>query len=516
MHDTFWQFVLAHQSELILKLWQQLYLVAFSMFLAVIIGMSIALWVVRYTSLRLVILNVANILQTIPSLALFAFLLPFVGIGAKPAIIALTLYALLPVMRSTVTGIQQIAPENIEAANALGLSRFQRLRLIELPLAMPVIFNGIRIATVICVGIATLATFIGAGGLGDFINQGLAMDNVRLVLLGAIPAALMAFVIDGGMALYEKRLRNKRRKKIKIVWGVLLLVVLMLIGGVMSFQVPSKSKSVIRIASKKFTEQYILAEIMGQLIEAKTHLRVIQKQNLGSTQICVEALAQGDIDLYPDYTGTLYLTTLHQTKILSPSATYHYVKRAFAQKGLMVLPGFGFDNSSGLAVTQAFAKRYQLKDISDLVPIEKNLILAAMPAFLQRADGAPGLLRVYGLKFGEIKEMNDSLKYQALLLNDVNIANIFTTDGHIHAYHLKVLKDNKRLFPPFDAVPVVRIDFYKAHPKLQKVLSLLHGLINNKEMQNLNYQVDILGKSPKQVACEFLNSKRLISHADCH
>ena len=206
---TLINFVNAHLTELGNKFIEQIYLVGISMGIATLIGIPLGVIIYRTPKTRHLITGGASILQTIPSLALFAFLLPFMGIGAKPAITALTLYALLPIIRNTASGLASIPTETIEAAKGLGFTKRQRLWMVEFPLALPIIIGGIRTATVICVGIATLATFIGAGGLGDFINQGLSLNNTPLILLGAIPAAILALLLDQIIAFIE-RLLSKR------------------------------------------------------------------------------------------------------------------------------------------------------------------------------------------------------------------------------------------------------------------------------------------------------------------
>ena len=237
MQQTLTEFLADHMAELWVKLIQQIYLVGIATGVAIIIGIPLGIWATRNLRVRKPVLGLASILQTIPSLALLAFLLPFTGIGATPAIIALSLYALLPIIRNTLTGLEAIPKELIEAARGVGFTPRQRLWLVEMPLAMPTIIAGIRTATVISVGVATLAAFIGAGGLGDFINRGLAMNNTRLILLGAIPAALLALAFDGLIGCIERLLCYKRglsgrKRRRRLRWalavGVLSVVT---IGG---------------------------------------------------------------------------------------------------------------------------------------------------------------------------------------------------------------------------------------------------------------------------------------------
>lgn len=201
---SLWAFILERLPELGIKTWEHIILTGSSTGIAVLLGVPFGILASRHWLVRQIVLSTAGIFQTIPSLAMLAFLLPFLGIGIKPAITALVLYALLPIVRNTYTGITGIDPPVLEAADGVGFSSHQRLFMVELPLALPIIIAGIRTATVICVGIATLSAFIGAGGLGDFIVKGLAMNNTRLILLGAIPAAILALALDAVIGWIEK------------------------------------------------------------------------------------------------------------------------------------------------------------------------------------------------------------------------------------------------------------------------------------------------------------------------
>jgi len=297
------------------KLWEQFYLVSLSLSVALVIGLPLGIIIRHFKSAKSILLSIASALWTIPSLALLAFFIPFFGIGVKPAIIVISLYAILPILRNTVTGLDNVSRDNIEAARGLGFTRMQRLWIVELPLAFPVILAGIRTSITITIGIATLASFIGAGGLGDFINQGLALNNTYLLLLGSIPAALMALIFDYSLAYFEMRMAARRVKKshwrYRTLFFCFITVILIVIFSLYKMTAyNSSNQGSIRIASKNFTEEIILGELMAQLIETKTSLQVIRKFNLGTTAICQAALLNNEIDMYPEYTGTAYLTVL--------------------------------------------------------------------------------------------------------------------------------------------------------------------------------------------------------------
>jgi len=212
---------LTHKSpQLIKKIGQHIYLVGITMTITTCIGVPLGIGAAKSQRLKTSIMPVINILQTIPSLALLALLLPFFGIGATPAIITLVLYALLPVVRNTLTALETIPAHIQEAAKSLGLNFWQQLRLIELPLALPMIIAGMRTATIMAIGIATIAALIGAGGLGDFIYQGIALNDHRLILLGAIPVTLLALAFDSLMATLEKITSPRVLSTQKFSWRI--------------------------------------------------------------------------------------------------------------------------------------------------------------------------------------------------------------------------------------------------------------------------------------------------------
>jgi osmoprotectant transport system permease protein len=205
-----WTFLLSHRAEIFSATLEHLLLVVIAMMIAILIGVPLGMFIVQRPALRTIALGIASIFQTIPSLALFGFLIPipFIGgIGKRTAIVALVLYALLPILRNTYVGLTGIDPAVLESAEAMGMTRAQILWRVRFPLALAVILAGIRTATIITIGVATIAAAIGAGGLGGFIFRGVALVNDALILAGAIPAALLAIVADVLLGLLERRLR---------------------------------------------------------------------------------------------------------------------------------------------------------------------------------------------------------------------------------------------------------------------------------------------------------------------
>lgn len=496
--DTLLAFIHSHFFEFLIKLKEQLYLISISSFIAILLGTLLGIFVFWHRKFENFTLGLASILWTIPSLALFGLLLPFFGLGTLSALIALTIYTFLPVIQNTITGLSQVSPQYTEAANGLGMTRTQRLRLVEFPLAFPTIKVGIRTGVIFNVSMSTLAAFIGAGGLGDFINRGLATNDTRLLLLGAIPIALLALLTN---FLFSKKYKNY------FVW-ITLLAFIAFIGISFKTREILNAEPHITIASKNFTEQIILAELMAQLIEAKTRLKVERKFNLGTTHIIHQALLSGEIDLYPEYTGTAYLTILNRPyEHLEENALYEIVKQAYQKKfHLIWLTPFQFNSAQSPAVKMAFAKKYHLNTISDLVPVAPHLIIGAPPEFVVLPDAMPGLKTFYGLHFAEIKAVDSGLLYQSIHENAVDVIFAFATDARIPAYHLRLLTDDKHFFPPYYAAPVIREDTLKQHPEIQAALQPLFSAINEQTMQYLNGEVDINNKSPEEVAKAFLET----------
>lgn len=511
---NFWLLVNERAIAILQKTIQQTYLSLGAILIATLISVPVGIFIARKERLRNYVLGFNSILQTLPSLAVLGFLLPIFGIGVKTALIALVLYAMLPIIRNTVTGILGIPPDLLEAADGIGLTKYQKIRLVEFPLAIPVIVAGIRTATAMAIGIATLAAFIGAGGLGDFIYEGLSLNNVNLILMGAIPAALLALVLDFiiGRVEYSLSYKEDIRRKYQIQLGIIAIIVALLISIFYFFIQPAvKSNSEIRIGTKNFSEQLILGEMLAQLLEAKTSLNVIRVFNLGGTLVCHRAIVNGEIDVYPEYTGTSYTVILNQSSLADPNEVYNFVQKAYQQQfNLTWLKEFGFNNSNALSIRKEIATREKIKTIEDLKKIASKLTIGVPADFMERPDGFIGLKNKYQLEFGSVRLMDIGLMYKAILSKQLDAIMAFSTDSRIKAYNLVTLIDNRHLFPPYYAAPVIRTNYLSRHPEVAKVLNLLSGKVNEDTMIDLNYQVDILHKSPYEVARQFLQSMKLL------
>jgi len=263
--------------------------------------------------------------------------------------------------------------------------------------------------------------------------------------------------------------------------------------------------SAVRAGSKNFTESILIAEIYAQALE-RGGLRVERRLDLGSTQIAMAAMARGDIDLYPEYTGTALIDVLHRAPMRDPAAIYDAVKAAFARDyGIIWLARSPMNDSQGLATTRAIAQRYRLRTLSDLAPVASQLRLATIPEFVSRPDGLPGLRRLYGgFHFKSVRTYDISLKYQALLQGEADIATAFTTDGAIVVDDLVVLEDNKHLWPAYNVAPLVRRATLTRTPRIAALLDAIAPRITSRATQTMNAEIESRDRDPADVAAAFL------------
>lgn len=511
---SFWQFLQLNWSELLLLVRQHVVLVFSAILIAVIIGVPTGILLTRYRALRGPVLGIANVMQTIPSLALFGFLipLPFIGgIGARTALVALVLYSLLPIIRNTVTGILGVEPSVREAAVAMGMTDGQVLRQVELPLAMGVIVTGIRVATVIAVGVTTIAAAVGAGGLGVYIFRGLRQYDNNLLLAGALSAALLALAADFFLGLLEGQFSvETKRRSVLPKLALAAAVLLVLISGLALWRSGDNSKSTeqVTIGSKDFTESALLAEIVAQMLEARG-VSVERRFELGGN-LPHDAMVSGTLDLYPEYTGTSYTAILHHTPIGDPRAVYDQMKQEYASKfNIEVSPPLGFENTFAILVRGEEARRLNLKTISDAAPHATRWRAGFGQDFMSRDDGYPGFSKTYGLKFAEVREMDLSLTYIALSSRQVDLIAGNSTEGRIATLDLFQLADDRHYFPPYEAVYLVRQDSLTRVPALREALSKLASAISTEEMRRLNYEIDGNKRDLKEVVREWLSGRGL-------
>jgi osmoprotectant transport system permease protein len=466
-------------------------------------------WIERAT------LALANQLQTIPSLALLGVLLIALrSIGKPPALAALVLYSILPILKNTVLGLRSIDRATLESADAMGMTPAQRLRLVELPIAAPAILAGLRLAAVAAVGMATIAAAIGARGLGTYIFRGIALSDPRLILLGAVPAALLALLVDAALGGLERRLTPGAAPPGPLgrvlTYG---LLALLLAGGLVGLVRESgwlepRGRPVIRVGSKDSTEPILLGHVLAELIEADTGLPVDRSGlGLAGTMVCFQALASGGLDLYLEYTGTALTTILARPPTSDPADARRQVAAGLAPRGVTMLEPLGFENTFALLVRRDQATRDRLRTISDLARLQATLRAGFGPEFMNRPDGYPGLVAAYGLTFAiPPREMDRNLLYRAVAEGQLDLAAGDSTDGRIAALDLVPLVDDRAYFPPYEAVPLARTATLDAHPALRRALARLAGAIDADTMRRLNAEVELNRRDPRAVAREFVSA----------
>ncbi len=523
--NEFLNYIFTSKDQIITLLLEHIKLTALSVGIAIIIGMPLGILTSYVKKLNKPILGIASVVQAIPSMALLGFAIPFLGIGTPPAIVMVVLYSLLPIIKNTTTGIDSINSDMLEASKGIGLTKFQVLVKVQIPLALPVIMSGIRISAVTAVGLMTMAAFIGGGGLGYLVFSGIRTVNNYQILAGAIPACILALLVDGLFSIVEKlvtpislqKANNKSKvakiRARKIQKGILAATACVLIGifAVSGLSKKISNKKVITIGSKDFTEQEVLGNILSELIERKTDISVNRKFALGGTQVIFSAMQNGDVDMSVDYTGTAYGDELKYKPISDVEEVYNTVKKDFKDKyNIEVLKQMGFNNTYTLAVTKETAKKYNLKTISDLSKVSNDITATTTLEFLNREDGLVGLAKKYNLNFKNTVGIDGSPRYAALINKESDVIDAFSTDGLLKKYDLSVLKDDKNFFPPYYAVPVVRAETLKKYPEIQPLVEEVGDLLNNDVMSELNYEVDELKKDPKDVAVEFLQNNGLI------
>lgn len=475
--------------------------------LATVFGVLIGVVISERPRLASVVISLVNVLYTIPSIALLGFLISVTGIGNTTAIIALSLYALLPMVRSTYVGITGIDKKLIEASEAMGSTKWQVLVNIQLPLAFPVIYAAIRNMVTMTIALAGIASFVGAGGLGVAIYRGITTNNQSLLLLGSALIAILALLIDSVLGIIEK---TKSQKALKMGrWA--LYAMLAIFAICFFFQKMPKKENTLHIASKPTTESYILAEMLGQIIEERTDYPVKLTHGVGGGTANIHpAIVKGEFDLYPEYTGTGWQIVLKEETPYSESLFPDLVSQYESKYHLTWKGMFGFNDTYSLGVRKDLAEKYQLETFSDLARVSKQLTFGAEYDFFEREDGFNGLTKAYDMTFKTVVDMDNGLKYQALLDGQIDVMTVFTTDGQLANPDIVVLKDDLAFYPSYRAGVVIREDVVDMSPDLEEAIELFRDRLDEKTMAQLNYQVEVEKKSPEKVARNFLIEKGLL------
>jgi osmoprotectant transport system permease protein len=432
--------------------------------LGIAVSVPLALASLRRPAFRAVALGFSSVVQTIPGLALLALFYPlliglaalsermlgvsFSALGFLPAVLALALYSLLPVLRNAITGLTGIDPAIEEAALGVGMTPRQALWMVELPIALPIIMAGIRTAAVWVIGTATLSTPIGQPSLGNYIFAGLQTQNWVLVLFGCVAAALLALAVDQLLALIESGLSLRRRPRVALgSLGVGLIVFASLLPGW------SHPPARYLIGAKTFTEQYVLAALIEQRLRA-AGLSAARREGLGSS-VVLDALANGEIDVYVDYTGTIWANEMHRTDVRPRAEVMAEVGRWLKERrGITLLGGLGFENAYALAMPKARAEALGVRSIADLARVAPQLTIAGDYEFFSRPEWR-AIRDAYGLSFRAERTMQPEFMYPAAAAGEVDVVSAYTSEGRIAQYDLVVLEDSKHVIPPYDAVILI-------------------------------------------------------------
>lgn len=472
---------------------------ACALLLGVAISLPLAVAASRSARLRWPVLAFAGLIQTIPSLALLALFYPlllglsaaseavlgkgFSALGFLPSLLALTLYSMLPILRTATTGILGVDPAVREAADGVGMTSRQRLFQVELPLALPVIMAGVRTAAVWTIGAATLSTPVGQTSLGNYIFAGLQTENWVFVLFGCAASAVLAMAVDQLLGLIEVGAAKRRRAL--VIAGVALLAVGSL-AAVSPLAAIGRPAAYV-VGAKNFSEQYILAELMAERLEA-TGARVSRKEDLGSA-VAYRALAAGEIDVYVDYSGTLWTNVLKREDNPGREAVLAELTRQLkARDGVLVLGSLGFENAYAFAMRADRAQQLGVSSLSDLARQAPRLTLGSDLEFLSRPEWK-AVDAAYGFHFRTERSFQPTFMYRALSGGEADVISAFSSDGRIAADRLVVLSDPKGALPPYDAVILVS-PRRAGDERLLAALRPLVGSISVEAMRAANYSVD--------------------------
>lgn len=428
--------------------------------LGLAVSLPLALLARNRPLLRGALLGLASVVQTVPGLALLALFYPlllalaelslswfgfdFSAFGFLPAVLALALYSMLPVLRNTITGLRGVDPAILEAAQGVGMTPWQSLFSVELPLALPVMMAGIRTAAVWVIGTATLSTPIGQTSLGNYIFAGLQTQNWVSVLFGCAAAAILALAVDQLLALIESGLRIRSRLRAALgALGIAALIAATLVPTM------ARPRSSYVVGAKTFAEQYVLAALIAQRLQA-AGLSATSREGLGSNVI-YDALVSGDIDVYVDYSGTLWANQFHHSDILPRETLLAELKTILAQKKITLLGSLGFENAYALVMPRKRAEQLGIHSISDLAAQSGSMSMAADYEFFSRPEWA-GIQKTYGLKFRSQRQMQPDFMYAAAASGEVDVIAGYTSDGLIAKYDLVTLDDDRHAIPPYDAI----------------------------------------------------------------
>jgi osmoprotectant transport system permease protein len=503
-------------------IWEHLFLVFAASMFSVLCGLPLGILAYAFPRARAFILRVTDVLQTIPALALLGIIMVFIGAGKVTVIIGITLYSLLPIVRNTCIGLEQVDPGVREAARGMGMTDIYRVMVVELPLAFPTVFTGIRIAVVNAIGTAVFAAFVGGGGLGSVLNRGIRIQDMELILSGTAALCAIALLMDMIMGWFESQLRRGgavRSKRVALALAaVLVLFVCVLPVGLRD----NTGDDTIVLYDGDYSETQIMHRMVKMLVEDKTELSVeICDQMSQVNNFKALSADKPTCDLMLSYDGTLMTTFLHRdvTEVPAGETLFDYSSAlANEQYGVMLLDKIGFDNTYAVAMPESLAEQYNIRTISDLVPLAENFVFGAEHDFFTQEGSMKynPFVAFYGLHFRDSVSVDVSLKYAAIESGSFDVTEVFATDGLNRKAGLRVLEDDRSFFPEYNGAFVVRSDLFERFagiaPNLREVLGSLAGQISNDDMVEMTYQVDVNGRTVDDVAREFLVARGLIGN----
>lgn len=476
---------------------QHLLLAAAALALGVAVALPLAVWSARRPAVARIALGAAGLVQTVPALALLALFYPALlwlsatvgggipALGFLPAWLALSLYAVLPVLRNAVTALTTLDPAVRDAADGVGMTTGQKLRWVEAPLVAPVVMAGIRTAAVWTIGAATLATTVGQPSLGDLIFSGLQTQSWPLVLAGCVAAAALAIAVDLALGLIERAIALRRRGW--IIGPAIMLLAAVSAAVVLATDRSGTDRPVVTVGAKNFAEQFILARLIGHRLEDAGY-RVAYREGLGSA-VAYAALRQGAIDVYVDYSGTLWASEMKR----GPAPARPQLVRAVGEwtrrtDGIRLLGSLGFENAYAFAMRADNARARGVFTLDDLAAASPSLRLASDLEFLDRPEWA-AVRSAYAMRFADERAYNPSFMYRALASGRADVISAFSSDGRIAADRLTVLSDPRAAIPGYDAVLLVG----RHHADDARFVGALRPLIDAipvATMRQANYLVD--------------------------
>lgn len=491
---------------------EHLFIVLAASILSICAGLPLGILAYLYPKARAVILRVVDVLQTIPALALLGIIMVFLDPGKVTVVTGITLYSLLPIVRNTCLGLQEVDPGVKEAARGMGMSKARQTLLVEFPLAFPTVFTGIRIAIVNAIGTAVFAAFVGGGGLGSAINRGIRVQDMTLILSGTGALMVISVVLDLLMGWFEKNAR-KRGGGGRTMWipvAAILLAFLLLLP----YGLSSVGEGELLLYDGDYSETQIMHHMVKLLVEDRTDYAVTIQDQMSQVNNFKALIGSGHTcDLMISYDGTLLTTFLQQDPLDVPEeeTLYDYANRTAGEEyDLIMLEKLGFDNTYAIALTGRAPQVCQT--VSDLIPLAGDLVFGAEHEFFTQEGSMKfgPFTEFYGLHFQDTLSVDVSLKYAAAEKGSFDVTVVYATDGLNRKAGLRVLEDDLGFFPDYNGAFLLRQDTLTRFPGLDEVLNLLAGQISNEDMVEMTYQVDVEKRTVDDVALEFLQNRGLL------